>query len=994
MSNSLHKTLHYDAFISYRHSELDKMVAEQLHKALETFKVPKSIAKNLLKKKITRVFRDRDELPSSSNLADNITAALESSEFLIVICSPRTPESQWVCKEIETFSQIHGHDKILALLIEGEPHESFPPALRYTKKQITNDTGELAEQLVEIEPLAADIRAKSKKEMLKLLKKEILRLLAALLHCKYDDLKQRHRERAMRKAVVFSFCLTLFFAVFGTISLYQGILIKEQMQKVLLTQSRYLADRSSQLLKQGDRKRAILVALEALPLNTEKPDKPYVEEAAFALSRALYTYKYDARFVSDLALNHPNSINFLKLSPNGLLAVTSCQDGYLYVWDTQKGITLGKIKTSSPYMSQDTFYFLNDSEFVYLDNSAICCVSTEDLSFKWIKDDIYSSELSLSSDKNLIAVFSSSTLMILNRTGTTILSLPFKADFDTYVSSLKFSPDGKHLLVSQAGGLVSVVDILQKTISSSFKTTYDTLVDCIFIDSSRIAAISNLVSLDNVLDKGKGFLEIIDIEKKAAVSSLAFNNGVISDLTYSPQTGQLLIIENEKINLVDPKTCEYIASFIHGDLVSDYQMINDILISGSHDGTIRFWFLDSKLEHDLSRISNLGRISSLEANKGILAASYTNGSKAYIFRMLEGSSIIRIPGHNEAVKSGEFSSDGTKCLTTTFNSGELNLWSAENQKLLTKLKLDEEIVAAHFITHSDSLSLLTASGELITASQVDMKSIKQTKLSGFTASHYSSDARLLGISFEDSIDVIDTLSHQRILHIPYDYFFGTLSFSQDHTKLLISADGSIKIYSLSDGQLLYNREDSSLNSAYLSPSGTVLALVYDNSSIELIDLSTKKQTASITDIALSLSIIIFSPDSSQLFVGLDNGTTKIYQTKEGKLITTLDDLDYPLTSCLFSKDGRYFVTLSGYNNALIWSSKNYKKLGEISYLLAINPSFTTMLTSHNTDVILMPYYTLDKLLSEAKQQLGDLKLTPDEKEKLFISEERYSKNVY
>ena len=33
----------YDAFISYRYTELDKFVAEKIHKYLESFKLPKNI---------------------------------------------------------------------------------------------------------------------------------------------------------------------------------------------------------------------------------------------------------------------------------------------------------------------------------------------------------------------------------------------------------------------------------------------------------------------------------------------------------------------------------------------------------------------------------------------------------------------------------------------------------------------------------------------------------------------------------------------------------------------------------------------------------------------------------------------------------------------------------------------------------------------------------------------------------------------------------------
>jgi len=166
------QTYKYDAFISYRHTEPDKAIAEKLHRMLETYKVPKAVIKMGSQKKVGRVFRDREELPTSSNLADSIQEALENSEHLIVICSPRTPHSQWVCKEIETFSELHGHDRILALLIEGEPEESFPEQLCFVKKCIHHSDGTVTEEFHKVEPLAADIRAQSLSGMKKKLKTE------------------------------------------------------------------------------------------------------------------------------------------------------------------------------------------------------------------------------------------------------------------------------------------------------------------------------------------------------------------------------------------------------------------------------------------------------------------------------------------------------------------------------------------------------------------------------------------------------------------------------------------------------------------------------------------------------------------------------------------------------------------------------------------------------------------------------------------------------
>ena len=98
----------YDAFISYSHAEDNAEIAEALHKKLEHYRIPSQIQKITGKKKIERVFRDKEELPLSANLTENIYTALDNSEYLIVLCSPESRASQWVQREIEYFAGVHG----------------------------------------------------------------------------------------------------------------------------------------------------------------------------------------------------------------------------------------------------------------------------------------------------------------------------------------------------------------------------------------------------------------------------------------------------------------------------------------------------------------------------------------------------------------------------------------------------------------------------------------------------------------------------------------------------------------------------------------------------------------------------------------------------------------------------------------------------------------------------------------------------------------------
>lgn len=183
--------LKYWAFISYSHQ--DEAWGTWLHRALERYRVPRALVgregpAGKVPKRIMPIFRDRDELPGASNLAQKITEALSQSRFLIIICSPRSAASRYVNEEISTFKRLGRSDRILCLVVDGEPGasadpesgllEAFPEAVRY----------ELDGQAVE--PLAADARAdKDGKTNAK------LKVLAGLLGVGFDELKRREARR-------------------------------------------------------------------------------------------------------------------------------------------------------------------------------------------------------------------------------------------------------------------------------------------------------------------------------------------------------------------------------------------------------------------------------------------------------------------------------------------------------------------------------------------------------------------------------------------------------------------------------------------------------------------------------------------------------------------------------------------------------------------------------------------------------------------------------
>ena len=204
----------YWAFISYSHR--DKKWGDWLHRSLENYRVPRRLVgqpnrDGIRPRRLFPVFRDREELPVSSDLSSRVNEALAESRYLVVVCSPNSAKSRWVSEEIKTFKKLGREERVLALIVGGEPHspdpanECFPEALGY---RVDLDGAILPARS---EPIAADAReGKDGKFNAK------LKLLAGLLDVKCDALKHREHERRRRQlAGIASAALVLATAMSG-----------------------------------------------------------------------------------------------------------------------------------------------------------------------------------------------------------------------------------------------------------------------------------------------------------------------------------------------------------------------------------------------------------------------------------------------------------------------------------------------------------------------------------------------------------------------------------------------------------------------------------------------------------------------------------------------------------------------------------------------------------------------------------------------------------
>jgi tetratricopeptide (TPR) repeat protein len=184
----------YRAFLSYSHR--DKAWGKWLHSGLESYRIDKDLIgretpTGPVPKTLRPIFRDREDFSAGHSLTAQTIAALEASQFLIIICSPNAAQSVYVNEEVRRFKALGRAERIIPVIVSGEPGdpvcECFPQALRVKLGPDGCPTGEREE------PIAADARPHGDgKEIAK------QKVVAGLLGLGLDEIVRR-AERARRR---------------------------------------------------------------------------------------------------------------------------------------------------------------------------------------------------------------------------------------------------------------------------------------------------------------------------------------------------------------------------------------------------------------------------------------------------------------------------------------------------------------------------------------------------------------------------------------------------------------------------------------------------------------------------------------------------------------------------------------------------------------------------------------------------------------------------
>lgn len=256
----------YKAFISYAHSDRTWWGASwgsYVHRTIERFSLPDPSSKKL-GTSLKPVFIDRAELSAYGELEEAIQLALRESEFLIVICSPAAARSRHVGQEVTYFKSLGRERQVLCLIVAGAPNsggvstdrsyqECFPDAVR---RRVTAQ-GAITD--VVAEPIAADAR-----RMGDGYSNALLKIIAALSGYRFDDLRQREQQRALRRRSIAMISMASITITFAWLSWYALRQRNEALRREEVAVARMLAARAPVLqLQLRQDMNAAQMALEA-----------------------------------------------------------------------------------------------------------------------------------------------------------------------------------------------------------------------------------------------------------------------------------------------------------------------------------------------------------------------------------------------------------------------------------------------------------------------------------------------------------------------------------------------------------------------------------------------------------------------------------------------------------------------------------------------------------------------------------------------------------
>ena len=939
---------HYFAFISYKRQ--DEEWAKWFQKELEDYHLPSTLnGRDDIPEAFRPVFRDIDEL-KAGNLPTQIYNALASSSNLVVICSTQLADDEnakWVNKEISDFIEIgknEGRDNvkyIFPFIVDGVPHagnerECFPRMLRELAKEQERIGGNINE--------GGDV-SEVKRE------RAFVKVLAGMLpdNVSFDMLWNRYdRDKMERERKE-----------------------KEERDKLLIAQSRFVAEKALKLIDDGDTDLAIKLELEVLPKDLYNPDRPYCVEAEAALRKTVWADKNNYRVFK----GHEDQVVFSRFAPNDDIIVSLSHDETLRIWNVNDGREL---------FSKNLIGDIRSFEFNDKGDSVVLISPNGVLHFI----DIETGQEAILSDKKAYANFRYKfDKVLLKRLGKALVYKDgcfYLLDLETKELKLIIDdcPKPKRFSISYDECVIQCLCSNNTYISWNLHGVK--LLDYSVSDPVRIVLYSPnrkhlLLSSNRVVDCTTG-KEVVVFEKMANTS--------IRKAAFSEDGRFLALSTYEKSLVWDSKFNSYIFLDDALGVINDFSFSNngEMLLASAADGTIKMIAINTRLHSLFHGEKGRGEISMYRHLNDINRIHFFSDKKRLAFSSLDSIVVLDIanekcighyPNSGDAGHRISFDKSEKVLVTTWKKEGPVEswmvlainietgkaehyyqcreLWSVIKQNIETRKVECNNVVTGNVMRKTRYYHPSFSPDDRFVASICDAYEKtpryrvvlwnKDTTEEQCLFKHDASEGEIFNYSFSNDGSLLVTCTRESIVLWDVEQKKSVLTKKDSvlkDTSLLFYFDRRIScglvVYSTDNHRVkiwdidndktieLKGHTENVMNMA-LDLSGKILATVSADKNIKTWDVQTGERLNTLSGHSACINSVNFNYDGSLLASASDDGTIRVWDVKTGTNIEIIKAHYGAVGTVCFSPDGTMLASGGIYDFAVrVWDYPSLQEL--------------------------------------------------------------------